>query len=372
MNAPSKMPSLPSSISNTSSELPAVAGSANQPISGFLTPPQKAALVIAALGPEAAGPIIERIEHKHLRAFAKAYAQLQTIPRASLLEIVDEFVSRLSSSDNRLKGGFEETRELLNHFISSDELTRLMDDINVPGGQTVWEKLDRTNDDVLAKYLASQNVQSIAVVLSRINTEKASNILGLLDASLAEQVVVRLSRPLQVRREVLRKLSDTIENEFLAPLRNSSKGRNPGEMIGAMLNNIASEKRDSLLSFISSNVPDIVSDVKKSMLTFQELAERVPPNSIAMVIKELEESVFLNAVKLGRKNASESVDFIFKNISQRMAQQYEEQLEAIQNLSVKDGESAQAQFMTTVRKLVAAGEIQLIELASEEDEEEAA
>lgn len=372
MNDAAKSLALASSVGqNPAAKLPSTKMASKKAVGNFLTPPQKAALVIAALGPEAAGPIIERIEHKHLRAFAKAYAQLQTIPRESLLEIVEEFVSRLSTNDNELKGGFDQTRELLNHFISSDELTRLMDDINVPGGQTVWEKLDRTDDEVFAKYLASQNVQSIAVVLSRINTEKASTILGLLDADLAQQVVVRLSRPLQVRSEVLRTLSDMIEKEFLAPLRNSSKGRNPGEMIGAMLNNIASDKRDSLLSFISSAVPDIVGDVKKSMLTFQELAERVQPNAVPMVVKELDESVFLNAVKLGRKNAVESVEFIFKNISQRMAQQYEEQLEAIQNLSVKDGEAAQAVFMTMVRKLVASGDIALVELISEEDEEEA-
>lgn len=335
-----------------------------------LTTAQKAALIIAALGPESAGPIIERIEDKHLRAFARAYAHLQTVPKSALKTVVEEFVGRLSKDDNEIRGGFDETRELLGQFIGSDDIIRLMDDINVPGGQTVWEKLDRATDEALAAYLETQNSQLVAVVLSKINTEKASRVLDIIDDAIAEKVIIRLAKPMQIKREVLRVLSDTIERDFLMPLRDSSKGRNPGAMIGAMMNNVMSEKRDKLLAYITANAPDILGDVRKSMLTFPDLAARVPSNAISMVIKGIDTDVFLQAAKYGRRNAPESVEFIFKNISQRMAQQYEEQIEKLKTISVKDAEAAQAAFMTAVRKLVASGEIELIELSLDQEGDE--
>lgn len=336
------------------------------PIRG-LKASQKAALIVAALGPEAAGPIIEKIGDTHLRAFARAYAQLETVPKSVLTNVAQEFVSCLSTDENNIKGGFDETRSLLGQFISSDQIVRLMDDIDVPGGQTIWEKLERTSDEALAEYLAGQNLQMVAIVLSKLTTEKASSVLGLLETETAQAVVVRLSKPLQARREALAVLSTRIEREFLAPLRDSSNARNPGEMIGAMMNNIASEKRDQLLSFITSEIPEIMGDLRKSMLTFQELSTRVPPNAAPIVIKELEPDIFLKAVKFGRQNAPSSVDFIFKNISQRMAKQYEEQLEAITNVPVNEGEGAQAEFMKTVRRLVKSGEIDLIDIVAEEE-----
>jgi flagellar motor switch protein FliG len=207
-------------------------------------------------------------------------------------------------------------------------------------------------------------------VLSKVNTEKASNLLNLLDSKIAGEVVLRLSNPLQVKREALDVLTDTIEREFLAPMRTSSKTRNPGEMIGAMMNNVMSEKREELMGVIETSAPDILKDVKKSMLTFQDIAARVPPNAIPMAIKEIEVQEFLQAMKFGRQNAPSSVEFIFKNISQRMAAQYEEQMEELSTVPVKDAEAAQAAFMTVIRKLAAAGEITLIEVASEEDEDE--
>ncbi len=338
-----------------------------RPAGAHLTTAQKAALIIAALGPEAAGPIIERIEDKHLRSFARAYAHLQSIPKEVLQGVVQEFVGHLGTDNNDIKGGYEETRELLSQFIGSDDITRLMDDIDVPGGQTVWEKLERTPDDAFAKYLEKQSPQLVAVVLSKISTEQASRILDLFDEGLSRQVILRLSKPIQAKREALKVLSDTLDRDFLSPLRRSVKTRDPGEMIGAMMNNIGSEKRESLLGFISDSVPSILTGVRKSMLTFQDIPDRVPGNAISMVIKELETADFLQAVKFGKQNAPSSVEFIFKNISQRMAKQYEEQLEDLKKVSIEDAEKAQAMFMVAVRKLANAGDITLIDPEIEEE-----
>jgi len=335
-----------------------------------LTAAQKAALVIAALGPEAAGPIIERIEDKHLRAFARAYAHLHTIPQAALKVVAEEFVGQLGvGGGSELKGGVQETKELLRQFISQDEIVRLMDGLDVPGGESVWEKLDRAEDEALSEYLATQNMQLVAVVLSKINTEKASRILNMLEEEVAMKIIARLAKPMHIDQPVLEVLSETIERDFLAPLRASPDVRNPGQMIGSMMNNVMSEKREKLMAYIAESQPDIVADVKKSLLTFQDVAERVPANAITMVIKELDSEPFLQAVKFGRQNAPSSVEFIFNNISQRMRQQYEEEIEKLKPITVEEAEAAQASFMTIVRRLAASGEIELNEPKSEDGEE---
>lgn len=335
-----------------------------------LTAPQKAALIIAALGPEAAGPIVERVTDQHLRAFARAYAHLSTIPRNELLKVIKEFVGNLDTSTDELKGGFDETREILSQFKGEDEILRLMDDIDAPGGRTVWEKLEETGDEALSEYLRKQNPQTIAVVLSKLGSDKASNVLAFFEDELARDVLFRLSRPLNVNPTTLRILSDTIEREFFAATKKAKNKRNPGQMIGAMLNNLPTEKREALLEFMSEKAPDIASDMRRAMLTFPDFAERVPAKAVAIVIREVDESVFLKAVKFGRQNAPSTVEFIFANISKRMAQQYEEQLEKLQKVTVKDAEAAQGQIMSAVRKLEAAGDIVLNEIKVEGEEEE--
>ncbi len=332
--------------------------------SGY-TAAQKAALILAALGPEAAGPVIERVGDQHLRAFAEAYARLKTIPRHELTAVVEEFLGHFQSSDAALKGGFEEAKGLIEHFKGADPTKRLLEDISAPGGPSVWQRLEGVTDGALASYLMTQHPQVIAVVLSRLNTEKASSVLAKFDTDVARKIVRRLAAPMPVRKEALRLLAETIERDFLLPAKKQAKVHKPGEMVGALMNNLPTEKRDALLKFIEEDAPDIFEDVKSVILTFQDIPARVPANAIPMLVREVETDVFLKAVKYGKQNAPEAVAYIFKNISQRMGQQYEEQMGAMKPITVTDAEAAQTQLMAGLRRLVSAGEITLVEPVSE-------
>lgn len=354
--------------------LPGPAGGAGSSTSlgASLTASQKAALVLAALGPELAGPIMERIDEKHLRAFAKTYAKMQKIPQAALTVAAQEFVGNLSKEEGGgvVEGGFDKARELLGNVLDTDNLMKLMDEVDAPGAQSVWEKMERVSDDKLVEYLSTQNPQLIAVILARINLETASRLLDLMDSEVAQNVILRLTKPIDVKPHILKILEDTIERDFLAPMRKVVVKDRPGEMVGAMMNNIASKKRESLLSVLSSSAPDVMMDVRKSMLTFDDLVERAPASAMPMVIKEMDVDVFLRAAKYGQENAAECVEFIFANISQRMVQQYKEQMEDMKEFSMEEGEAAQAAFMTILRKLVKQGDVELNEIVEETPEGE--
>ena len=309
-----------------------------------------------------------------MRAFAKAYAQLQKVPQSALAAVAQEFIASLSGEDGGfIEGGYEATRELLEQFIDPDNTMRVLDEIEAPGAQSVWEKIDRVPDETLAEYLAQQNPQLVTVVLSRINVEKASRLLDTIDADLAGDLVVRLTRPLDVKPHILRILEDTIERDLLLPMRKGGDQHRPGEMVGSMMNNVSSKKRETLLEVLAAKAPDVIADVRKSMLTFEDLEVRAPANAIPMIVKELDPEIFLRALKYGEENAPSCVEFVFANISQRMAQQYKEQMEEMKEFSAQEGEAAQATFMSTLRRLARQGEVELNDISEEtgeEDEEE--
>ena len=334
----------------------------NAPQRAAFTAPQKAALVIAALGPDAAKPIMEQVGDKHMRAFAEALAHLRDIPKEDLLAVVSEFVARLGARDGLMKGGFEEARNLIAHFQDEEHATKLLDDVDAPGGRTVWQKLEDVDPKAFAAWLDAQDPQAVTVVLSRLDADKASTTLGLLAPDMARTVLIRLTKPVNVRREALRVLEETIEREFLAPMRKKANLSDSSELVGSMLNNLPEEKRAAMLEILAKETPEILDSVKAYILTFKDIPARVPPNAVAKVVREVEVDVFLKAAKYGKQNAPEAVEYIFKNISQRMGQQYEEQIAALKGVTLAEAEAAQAEIMTAVRRLVAAGEFQLVKL----------
>ncbi len=335
-----------------------------------LSPAQKAAIVIAALGPETAGPIVQGIPDNQLKSFVRAFSEIDTIPRQALGQVIDEFVDLLSGDEDEIRGGFEQARSLLSEFKGADEAMRLMEDIGAPTGRDTWQRLEEANDEALTEYLSKQHPQTVAVVLSKLNYDKGSFILGLLDEEVARDVLVRLSKPISVDTQTLDVLADTFEREFLGPSKSSKKERNPGQMLGSMMNNLSSERRDALVAHLAETSPDIMPEIQKFMLTFQDFATRVPANSVAVIIRSVDEEMFIKALKFGRQNAPDVVDFILQNISQRMAQQYEEQLEKLQKVAVNEAEAAQRDIMAVVRKLDESGEIKLNEIVVEGGEED--
>ena len=334
-----------------------------------LSRPQKAAVLLAAMGPEVAGPIVERINDKHLRAFARAFSQLKTIPRDSVDTVVDEFLSDVDRPNDEIRGGFVETQRLLSHFVASDTLMRVLDDIDAPGGKSVWQKLDDASDIDLAEYLNSQHPQIISVILSRMNAEQTAKILDHFDEKKSQMILLRMARMSQVDQRFVNMIAQTVNREFLKPLRKRSLARKPSDMLSTVINYLPQDKRVKVLEYIGSEEPSLADEVKRSLITFQDLWQRLPNLGVSAVVRVADRSLLLQAIKFGKQNASKTVEYIFENISKRMGQQLEEDVAKLTSLKMKDAEAAQNSIIDVVRKLVDAGEIELIDLETGDDEE---
>lgn len=337
--------------------------------SGRLSSPQKAAVLIAAMGPDVAAPIVERIGDKHLRAFARAFSQLRTIPRAAIDQVIDEFLSDVDRPQDEIRGGFKETQRLLSHFIASDALVRVLDDIEAPGGKSIWEKLDEANEVDLAEYLKTQHPQVVAVVLGRLGAEMSAKIVDQLDEEMTQSVLLRMARLSTVDQRFVSSIAKTVNKEFLKPLRRRSLSRKPSDVLSTVINFLPQDKRVSVLEFIERAEPALADEVRQSLLTFQDLHHRLPQSAVAAIVRVADRALLLQAIKYGRQNATKTVEFFFENISKRMGQQLEEDLEKLKSIKMKDAESAQNAIIEVVRKLVDSGEIELLELETEENEE---
>ena len=337
---------------------------------GGLSKAQKAAVVIAALGPDVAGPIVERIGDKHLHTFARAFSQLRAVPRASLDAVIEEFMADVHQPHDEIRGGFQETQRLLSHFVASDKLVRLLDDIDAPGGRSVWEKLEEASANELADYLAAQHPQVAALVLSRISSELSANVLDTFDAEKTQSILLRMARLGQIDQRFVMTVAETLNREFLKPLKKQSSSRRPSDMLSTVINFLPEAKRVNALEFIEAEDAGLADEIRKSLLTFQDLHARLPPAGVAALVRVADRNMLLQAIKYGRQNAARTVEYLFENLSKRMGQQLEEDVAKLKPVKIKDAEQAQNAMIDVVRKLVETGEVELIELESADDDEE--
>ena len=325
----------------------------------------KAAIIIAALGPDAAPHVLQGMSETTIRRFAQAMSGLWKIGPDLLERVVSEFLGELGSG-GEVKGGAAEARRILREVLDADSVSRIMDDVDMAGGRTLWERMSNSSDQALAGYLRHEHPQTAAVVLSKLRSDKAARILERLDPDFAQIIVLRLARVPRLDSQVMDLLRDVVTNEFLAVMQREQATRRPAEVIGSMMNNVSSNNRSRLLEQLESEKPKLAKQVQKVMFTFADISERVEARDAGLLLKAVDEPTMVMALKMAQNNAPRVIGFFLDNISKRLAQRLESEIEMHPEVKPRDGEAAQAEVVRQARELARAGELKLVEVEEEE------
>src|SRR6201981_2395641 len=130
--------------------------------------PQRAAMLMLALGEQYGGKIWSLLDDDEVRELSMEMSTLGTVEADTVENMLLEFVSRMSAS-GALMGTFDATERLLQQYLPADRVTGIMDEIRGPAGRNMWEKLSNVQEEVLANYLKNEYPQTIAGGLSKPN-----------------------------------------------------------------------------------------------------------------------------------------------------------------------------------------------------------
>ncbi len=344
---------------------PTVRSEPPPPAPGRLTRQQKAAIILGVLGPERAGPLLERLDEQALRGFAEGMAQLRRIEPEVVTAVIREFLTELSRSETAVRGGLKVARAMLERHLDEGELLRILDDVDVPSVHNVWRKLGRVNEDALAEFLKREHPQTAAVVLSKLSAELAARILSRFDPDRARDVVLGITKTQSLDNKVIETIGASVSRDFLAGQNADGVKRDPAERVGAIMNFTAADIRNHVIEKIGESQPDFAEEIKRKMFTFEDIPARIEPRDVSAIMRLVDRESLLRALAGAQETAKEAAEYLLSNISSRMAEQLREELAEIGKVRRKDSEAAQAEVISLIRAMVDRGEIKL---AVQEDE----
>ncbi|MDD9903447.1 MAG: flagellar motor switch protein FliG [Rhodospirillaceae bacterium] len=325
-----------------------------------LSGPEKAAVMMLALGEERAGPILERFDTEEVRDLSQAMVTLGTIEANTVEKVFVEFADSLSSTGS-LHGSADSTEKLLTAILPEEQVKKIMEEISGPAGRTMWDKLGNVNEAVFANYLKNEYPQTVAVVLSKIRPDHASRVLGALPESFAMEVVMRMLRMESVQREVLDEIERTLRNEFMANL-SSTNQADSHEMMAEIFNSLDRGTENRFMTLLEERNRDSADKIKALMFTFEDLAQLD-----ASGVQTLLRGVDKDKLGIALKGSSDSLkDIFFTNMSERAAKILREDMAAMGPVRLSDVDDAQLEIVNTAKQLAEQGEIMLAE-AGEED-----
>src|SRR6201991_1936227 len=318
-----------------------------------LSGPERAAVLMLALGEQHGGKIWNMLDDDELRELSIVMSTLGTIEAESVEGLLLEFVGRMSAT-GALMGNYDATERLLQQFLPPERVGGIMEEIRGPAGRNMWEKLSNVQEAVLANYLKNEYPQTVAVVLSKIRPEHAARVLGILPEELALDVINRMLKMEAVQKDIIERVEDTLRTEFMSNLSQTSR-RDAHEMIAEIFNAFDRQTETRFLTALEEENRDSAERIKALMFTFDDLM-RLDTASVQTLLR----NVARDRLTVALKGATQSVrDFFLGHMSQRAGKMLTDDMQAMGPVRLRDVDDAQSHMVAVAKDLAAKGEIMI-------------
>ena len=316
-----------------------------------LTGPERAAVLMLALGEQHGSKIWNLLDDDDLRQLSVTMSTLGTVEAQMVEALLLEFVGRLSAS-GALLGNYDATERLLQQYLPPERVNGIMDEIRGPAGRNMWEKLANVQEEVLANYLKNEYPQTVAVVLSKLRPEHAARVLSILPEELSLDVVNRMLKMEAVQKEVIERVEQTLRTEFMSNL-SQTRRRDAHEVMAEIFNNFDRQTETRFLAALEEENRDAAERIKALMFTFDDLV-KLDTASGQTLMRNIDKGKLAVALK----GASEAVrQFFFSNMSTRAAKMLVEEMQEMGAVRLRDVDEAQALLVNVAKDLAAKGEI---------------
>ncbi len=321
----------------------------SKPMSG----PKRAAILMLALGEKYGGKVWSLLDDDEVRELSSHMSNLGTIEPEIVEDLMLEFVSRMSAS-GALMGTYDATERLLNQYLPPERVNGIMEELRGPAGRNMWEKLSNVQEEVLANYLKNEYPQTVAVVLSKLKSEHAARVLGILPEELALDVINRMLRMEAVQKEVIERVEQTLRVEFMSNL-SQTRRRDAHEVMAEIFNNFDRQTETRFITSLEEDNREAAERIKALMFTFDDLI-KLDAGSAQTLMRNIDK----DKLGIALKSANEEVRaFFMGNMSSRAAKMLTDDMAALGPVRLRDVDEAQALLVNLAKDLAAKGEIVL-------------
>ncbi len=341
--------------------LEAAIAATQAPPARTLSREQKAAIIVRLLSPEASEIPLSNLDTQHMVRLVRATAGLRFVDEATTLDVIREFLDEMDSLAIYFRPGLEGAMTSLSPHLTDDVTTVLTSNLPPDAPEDPWIEVAVLPTADLASLLASETPQVCAIVLSKLTSGKAADVLGELDPDLARSATLAASQAERIEERTVFDIGLSIASMSAKRGDQGGLAGDPVERVGAMLNFTGAAARNDLLETLEKADSALFEKVRKIMFTFADIPDRIEVTDISKLVRAVENGTLVTALAGGQKSDPEVVEFILANLSKRLSEQLSEDIRDAGDVKPKDADTAMNTVIQAIRDLEAAGEIILIQ-----------
>ncbi|MGF1643653.1 MAG: flagellar motor switch protein FliG [Thiotrichales bacterium] len=326
----------------------------SKPVSN-LTGPERAAVLLMALGEEEASRILRHMEPGEVQSLGSAMTALQKVSREDIRHVLDRFVDRIGHESSISIGSQEYLRKILVSALGRDKANNVLAQVMISSSPRGLAELKWMTPRAIANVIKHEHPQIIAIVLTHLDFHKAGQVLDLLPAATQPEVVVRVATLNNIHPDALTELDAVLQRRFAEEPDVEYTGVGGIKIAAEILNSTPSKTEAKIIEELRRVDQDMSDKLQENMFAFESLLS-LDDKGMQTLLRHIQQDKLV----LSLKAASEDLrDLFLRNMSRRQAETLREDLDAMGPIKLKDAERSQKEIMAVAERLAEEGQIQL-------------
>jgi flagellar motor switch protein FliG len=316
-----------------------------------LSTAQKAAAVIIALGAEKASLLYKFMEDEEVEQLTLEVARLGVLSTQQTEDVLNEFYQLCLTNKAVTEGGLEYARAVLEKAYGEQAAAELLGKVTKSLKNREFAFMDKADVKSLFSALRSERPQTIALVLSYVDADKAAGVVAQLEEKKQIQVVESIAKLDSVSPAAIKIVEAEMHNRFSNIMTDTNIKVGGIDYVADVMNNLDRTSEKNIFDGLSD--PDLADEIRKRMFVFEDIIT-MDDRSVQRFVRDCDPRDLVLALKAAN---AEVANKLFANMSTRMAQSIKDDLEITSNVRMKDVEEAQQRIVGIIRGLEEKGEI---------------
>ena len=314
---------------------------------------QKAALLLISLGPEVSAAIYKHLNEEEIERLTLEISGVRKVESSVKEEIIEEFHNIALAQDYISQGGIGYAKTVLEKALGKEHAQAVINRLTSSLQVRPFDFARRTEPSQILNFIQNEHPQTIALILSYLEPEQAGMILSSLPQEVQADIAKRIATMESTSPEVISEIESVLERKLSSTVTQDYSDTGGVDAVVEVLNGVDRATEKTILDALEIQDPELAEEIKKRMFVFEDIIT-LDNRSIQRVIRDCENEDLILSMKVSSEEVKE---ILFKNMSQRMAESFKEEMDVMGPVRLRDVEEAQSRIVGTIRRLEDAGEI---------------
>lgn len=318
-----------------------------------LTGKQKAALLLISLGPEVSANVYKHLTEEEIERLTLEISAVKKVEPDIKEQIIEEFHNIALAQDYISQGGIGYAKTILEKALGPEQAQNIINRLTSSLQVRPFDFARKADPSQILNFIQNEHPQTIALILSYLEPQQAGVILSSLPQELQADIARRIATMESTSPEVISEIEAVLERKLSSTFTQDYSETGGIDAVVEVLNGVDRQTEKTILDALEIQDPELAEEIKKRMFVFEDIVT-LDNRSIQRVIRECENEDLLLSMKV---SSDEVKEILFRNMSQRMAETFKEELQIMGPVRLRDVEEAQSRIVSIIRRLEEAGEI---------------